>query len=268
MLRAYRMNWVVGNSGVETSRNLQGNRRDGAGGVESLALAGGVDVTGELGLEGVDAGKFALFAEPVEEIDFEGAAVEITGIPDEMRFDLAGIFVEGRQRSEVDGGGIGVAVNGASTGVDAVAGDHLIFEAQVGGGNADGAAAAGAFDHRSVDAIGAAEADGGIADAAVGEEPANEGAADGDDAEIEEGDGDGIGDVEADGGVGCPIGQASDVSLGAFAEGELLAFNQVGGTDLIAENFPEGFGGEIENIARWGEDDVVVGAHGLDQPAL
>ena len=104
-----------------------------------------------------------------------------------------------------------------------------------------------AFDYFAGHAVGTAQADGGVADAALGDEPADEGAADWHDAEVEQRDGDAGDDVERDAGIGGPLLERFDIAASAFAEGEATAFDEGCGGEAVAEDGPE----LLDDLARF-----------------
>jgi hypothetical protein len=186
--------------------------------------------------------------------------VEIAGEAEEMGFDLSDVLAEGGHGSDADGGGISFGVDGAAAGVDAVGGDLLVVALEVGGGDAELAAAREAFADGSGEKVRTAEADGGVADAAEAQEESDERAADVDDLQIEQRNADGFDDVERDGGIGGPFTERVDGAGSAFAEAEGCAFDEMGGADIVAEDFPELSGLEVEDFGFGGEDDEEIDA--------
>ncbi len=108
-----------------------------------------------------------MLAKPVDQFDVEDLVVEVAVETDEVGFDLAGVVAEGGHGADADGGGVDGAVSFSAAGVDAIGGDQLRIAAQVGGWHAQSAPALVAFDDGSFEHVWAAEADRGVAHAAI-----------------------------------------------------------------------------------------------------
>src|SRR5581483_5987077 len=143
---------------------------------------GGRRVGGNLGLQLVEAGEFALGADEVVERDAQVAAVEVAVDVEKMRLEPRAVAADGGPEPD-----IGDAVDGAAVervvrpvaadphGIDPEGGAQVFAEPDIGGGEAEQAAAPVADRDAAVDLPGAAELGGGLARPALAQQFADMG---------------------------------------------------------------------------------------------
>src|SRR5881227_1128421 len=96
-----------------------------------------LDIGADLRQEVVEAGEGPDGAEPGEEVELDGAAVEVALEADQVRLDLADLLAEGRVRADVAGGcplarpARLLARDERSRGIDAVGGDERVDAVEV-----------------------------------------------------------------------------------------------------------------------------------------
>ena len=129
----------------------------------SLAnLSRPLDIRADLRQQVVEAGEGPGGAEPGEEVELDGAAVEVAVEADEVGLDLADLLAEGRVRADVAGGrplarlARPIARDEGPRGVDAVGGDERVDAVEVDRRDADARTPPGAVGDDSADPVGAA----------------------------------------------------------------------------------------------------------------
>jgi hypothetical protein len=243
----------------------------GAAGVPACEIA----VAVELGDEVSGGGEADLVADPGEEVDAEwpvvfGEVTEAVGVGggvDDVDFGAVLGAVEGGAGADVEHGGECAAVGELrERGVDAVGG-RGVERGEVGGGEADGAAATVALGDGAFEGVWAAEDEGGIGGAAVGEEPADEGAGGFDDEVVVEVERLGLDDVDVEVEEGAEEGEGVDVTGAGLAEVEVVTFDEPGWGVGGDEGVDEVVGREGEEFGGWFEAEDFVGTAGEEEVA-
>jgi hypothetical protein len=241
------------------------------------SFADGTRVAGDLGAEVVERFEADLITDAGDEVEGDapvvfGQAGDGVGFGvglciDEVCFDAEGCAVDGRAGADVDGGVCCRAVGECGdAGVDALGGWHG-FGVDVGCGEADGSAEPVALCDQAFDAVRSAQDVCGVADSAVGEEPAGEGAGCLWRCVVVERCGDGVDGVNGEAEVVAEGCEDAEVAGAFAAEAEIVAFDDVVGFEWDEPGLDECCGVEREEGFGGFEAVDVVGT-GLAEEAF
>jgi hypothetical protein len=211
-----------------------------------------------------------LVADPSDEFEAAGPVVvghvwsggpgRAVGV-EEVGFGATGEPLNGGTRSDVDGGEDAVfpvvVGEAGESGVDAIGGEEGVG-VEIDCGDVDGASELLSLDDGSDEFVWSSEDEGGVADSAVGDEPASEGGRGGDDGLVGEGGLDGSEDVGLDASVLAEFFQELGGACSTLTEVEVVSLDDDAWVVLLDEIVEElvGFLGE----ELWGGfklDDLV-----------
>src|SRR6185437_5777328 len=226
-------------------------------------------ILGDLRLQRVDAGEFALGPELLDQRHAQMTAIEIAGEIEEMHLQPQIAAAEGRARAEIGDRVVparpAVLLDRRADGIDAGGRSQVIVQKDVGGGKADGAAALIAALDPAVDLPEAAEqrrrlarssGDEVLADAGRGIERAAGGPY-------------GIDDADAEAERRAALGEQRRVAAPLMAEDEIIAHHRMAEAQPADQHLvDEGLGAALGEIAIEMEREQQIDAERLDAPRL